>query len=84
MKLSIKSIALSAAILWGGSVLLVGLANLAAPDYGRAFLELCASIYPGYHADRTFLAVLVGTLYALVDGGVGGALFAWIHNQFAT
>ena len=83
MKLSIKAIALSAALMWGGCVLMVGLVNLAAPEYGRAFLDLCASIYPGYDADRTFFAVVVGTLYALVDGGIGGAIFAWLHNLLA-
>jgi hypothetical protein len=28
--------------------------------------------------------VIVGTLYALVDGAAGGAIFAWLYNRFAT
>jgi hypothetical protein len=26
---------------------------------------------------------LIGTGYALVDGGVGGCIFAWLCNRFA-
>jgi hypothetical protein len=25
----------------------------------------------------------VGTLYAVLDGAVGGALLAWLYNRFA-
>jgi hypothetical protein len=82
MRLSVKSLALAGAILWGASVLVMALANLIYPTYGKAFLELCASIYPGYHASGTFGDAIVGTLYAIVDGGVGGAIFGWLYNCF--
>jgi len=26
---------------------------------------------------------LVGTAYALIDGGVGGFIFGWLYNLFA-
>jgi len=84
MKLSIKALVVTAGLLWGGCVLLVGLCNLAWPMYGRAFLELCSSIYPGYHVNQTLGSVIVGTLYALVDGGVGGAIFGWLYNRLAS
>jgi hypothetical protein len=57
--------------------------NLVWPSYGREFLQLVASIYPGYHATPSFGQVIVGTLYALVDGAVGGAIFAWLYNRLA-
>jgi hypothetical protein len=82
MKLSVRSLAIASALLWGSAVLFVGLINLAAPTYGAAFLQGVSSIYPGYHDSRHFLDVLVGTAYALVDGLVGGALFAWLYNFF--
>src|SRR6267378_4286656 len=46
-----NAIALSAtvALFWGAAILVVASANLIWPTYGRAFLELAASIYPGYH-----------------------------------
>lgn len=81
MRLDPKALAYTGAALWAGSFLLVGLVNLSAPTYGLEFLELMASLYPGYTADRTFESVLVGTGYALVDGAVGGWLFGWLYNR---
>jgi hypothetical protein len=83
MKLSVKSLAIVSALLWGGGVLLVGLLNLAAPSYGAAFLEGVSSIYPGFHNSRHILDLLVGTGYALCDGAGGGALFGWLYNFFS-
>jgi hypothetical protein len=42
-----------------------------------------ASVYPGYHATRSLGDVIVGGLYGLVDGLIGGAVFAWLYNLFA-
>lgn len=82
MKLNVPAFALTAGLLWGGAVLLVALANLAWPGYGRAFLDLAASLYPGYHPGGAGAAV-VGGLYGLVDGAIGGAVFAWLYNLLA-
>ena len=81
MRLSIKSLTMTAAILWGGAVLLAGIANLIWPSYAAAFLQVVDSIYPGYHAGQGFGSVIVGTLYAIVDGAMGGLLFGWIYNR---
>jgi hypothetical protein len=59
------------------------MANLLWPPYGGAFLELMSSVYPGYRAAASLGNVIVGTLYAVVDGAIGGALFAWVYNAFA-
>jgi TRAP-type mannitol/chloroaromatic compound transport system permease large subunit len=83
MKISVKGLALASAILWGAAMLAMGLANLLWGSYGQQFLQLMASVYPGYHATRSFAEVIVGTLYGAVDGLVGGAVFAWLYNQFA-
>ncbi len=48
--------------------------------YGQAFLDVMASIYPGFHAAGTFGDAIVGTLYGVVDGAIGGAVFAWLYN----
>ena len=82
MRLSTKAVAIVSAILWGASILLVGLINLAAPAYGVNFLHGLSSVYPGFHASRTVLDVLVGTGYGIVDGAVGGFLFAFLYNIF--
>jgi hypothetical protein len=83
MRLNVKAFALTAGILWAAAVLLTGLANLIWPDYGTAFLQIMASLYPGYDATPSFGAVIIGTLYALVDGAIAGLVFAWLYNMFA-
>jgi len=83
MKFDIKALALASAILWGLAMLVTGLANLIWGNYGQQFLQTMSSVYPGYHATRSIGEVIVGTLYGVVDGLVGGAVFAWLYNQFA-
>ncbi len=82
MRLSMKALAIVSAILWGASVLLVGLINLAAPSYGANFLHGLSSVYPGFHVSRTVLDVLIGTGYGIVHGAVAGSLFALLYNLF--
>lgn len=83
MKLSVKALAISAGLLWGGAILAVGLANMCWTGYGVAFLNMAGSVYPGYTPDGSLGSVITGTLYALVDGGVAGALLAWLYNLFS-
>ena len=80
---SIKGLAITGGVFWGGSVLIVGLLNLAAPTYGLTFLWFASSVYPGYKAEPTLLSVLIGTAYAILDGAVSGAGFAWLYNFFS-
>lgn len=81
MKLNIGAAAVAAGLFWGGAIFLVGGANLAAPGYGRAVLELAASLYPGYQAGASIGQVVIATLYALADGAASGAILAWLYNR---
>jgi hypothetical protein len=84
MKLNVRALAFSAALTCGIlAMLLTGLANLMWPSYGREFLQMMASVYPGYHATRSLGQVIIGTLYGLVDGAIGGAILAWLYNLIA-
>ena len=83
MRLSIRGLAIAAALLWGGAILCVGLTNLASPSYGMNFLQTMSSVYPWFHASRTLGDVVIGTIDGLVDGAVAGLLFAWLYNSFA-
>jgi hypothetical protein len=56
------------------------MANMIWPSYGESFLQLLDSIYPGYHVSGSFGSVVIGTLYAIVDGGVGGLAFGLLYN----
>ncbi len=80
MKLAIRPLTITCAILWGGSILLCGLANMQWPPYGEAFLQMIDSIYPGYHMDGTLGSAVVGSLYGVVDGAVGGLIFGLLYN----
>jgi hypothetical protein len=83
MKLSLKALAIAGGTVWGGAILLVGLANLIWEGYGLAVLEFAASIYPGYDVEGDVGQVIVGTLYGLLDGAIGGLVFGFIYNVFA-
>jgi len=48
--------------------------------YGVAFLDMASSVYPWFHASRTFVDVIIGTADGLLDGAVAGFLFAWLYN----
>jgi hypothetical protein len=80
MKINVTVLALTVGLFWGASILIVGWANLTWPGYGRAFLEVAASIYPGYHPGAAMGSVITGTLYGLVDGAIAGAFFGWLYN----
>ena len=83
MKLSIKALALACGIIWAVVMLLVGLARMASPAYGLEFMQVMASIYPGFDTAATIKNAIVGALYGLVDAGIGGAIFAFVYNRFA-
>ena len=83
MKLDVKAMAFTIGLVWGAAMLLAGVAYLISDGYGEAFLDVMASVYPGYHASSNFGDVIVGTLYGLLDGAVGGAVIVWLYNRFA-
>jgi hypothetical protein len=80
---SIRALALTAAIVWGGCMFLTGLVNLVFPSYGVAWLHLAASIYPGYQGPAGLGSVLVVGVYGLIDGAAGGAIVGWLYNRVA-
>ena len=83
MKLSVKAFGITAALAWGGAILITGIFFLISPPYGEHFLLTISSVYPGYHASGSFLDVLAGTGYGLIDGGICGCIFAWLYNLLA-
>lgn len=83
MKLNLKAVALTSAILWGGGVLLTSLANIAWLGYGQAFLDVLASVYPGYYATASLSQAFIATFWSVVDGLLGGLVFGWLYNCLA-
>lgn len=80
MRLSIKGTAIAAGLLWGGALLLVGLINLARPEYGTNFISMMSSVYPWFHSTHTFASVVIGTIDGFIDGIIAGCLFGWLYN----
>jgi hypothetical protein len=83
MKLNVTALSLTGGLFWGAAILIVALANLIWPGYGRAFLDLTASLYPGYQPGSGPGSVVIGALYGLVDGAIAGAIFGWLYNVIA-
>jgi hypothetical protein len=83
MRFNVVVLALTVGLFCGGAIFVVAAANLIWPGYGQAFLELAASIYPGYRGNPTLGQITTGTLYGFVDGAIGGALFGWLYNLLA-
>lgn len=84
MRFNIIALAITTGLFWGAAILLVSLANLIWPGYGVALLDIAASVYPGYEVGTGIGSVIVGSLYALVDGAVAGGIFAWLYNFVAS
>ena len=82
MRVSLKAITLSSAILWGCAMLLVGLIHLASHSYGGEFLRIMSSVYPGADTAPTLGRVLLGTVYGFFDGGIAGLLFGLLYDSF--
>jgi len=78
MKLDVKALALTCGLIWG---------------LGLFFLTWWIIAFEGASGDKTFigrvylgydispLGSLIGLVWALVDGAVGGAIVAWVYNR---
>ena len=80
MKLNVKAFALSTGILWAAGVFFMTwwLILLEGASHDKVIL---GRFYLGYHVSP--LGSLVGLLWALPDGAIGGAIMAWLYNRFA-
>ena len=83
MRINIKRASLTFGMFMAILMFVVGLARLVAPDYGQAFVEVMASLYPGYTGTATFGQVIIGALYGALDGAIGGAVFGWLYNCYS-
>ena len=91
MRLNVKAMAIAMGLIWSVAVFLVALINwlqitIWNPPrielaYGAAFLNVIDSIYPGYTSGGGWPSVIIGALYAVVDGAIGGAVLAWVYNK---
>jgi hypothetical protein len=83
LRIDVKALAVTAALIWGITLLLVGSAHMVRPHFGSEFLSVVASVYPGYQASGSFRDLAVGIGYGLVDGALFGLVFGWLYNRLA-
>lgn len=82
MRFSVKAFALACGITYALAMFVGGVMALLWPDWGARFMDLAGALYPGVEG-VAFGPVVVATIYALVDGTIFGAVFAWLYNRFA-
>lgn len=76
-KLSICALGVGLGVSWGFGIFVLGvLAWLC--GYGVGMVDAFAHIYLGYAANP--LGIIIGTIWGLVDGFIGGVIIAWIYN----
>ena len=77
MKLNIRAFAFTAALIWGiGLMLITWWIMLFEGITGGSCWLSC--IYRGYSI--SFVGSLIGLAWGLVDGFIGGLIFAWLYN----
>ncbi len=81
MKLNVKAFALACALIWGLGLFVLTWWIMAFEGAAgdRTFI---GRIYIGYRISP--LGSVVGLVWALVDGLIGGAIFAWLYNLILT
>ena len=80
MKLNIKAFAITAGLLWGFGLFL-GTWWVIIFEGVTEEATLIGKFYRGYHIDP--VGSLIGLAWALPDGLIGGAIFAWLYNLIA-
>ena len=78
MRLSVKALALAAAILCGAGIFMMTWWLIIIGQSGAPIFF--TRLYPGYCVSP--LGSLIGIPYAFVDGLIFGALLAWLYNLF--
>lgn len=79
-KLSPVALGLAIGILWGVSLLVMGLvAHFYV--YGKPFVDALATLYWGY--EPSIQGSVIGGIIGLVDGFIMGALIGWLYNKFS-
>lgn len=79
-KLDTVAVAVALALVWGSGVLFLGLAAWLL-GWGVPVVSAIGSVYLGY--GPSLGGSIIGTLWALVDAAIAGALYAWIYNVIA-
>ena len=81
MKLNVKAFAIACGLLWGLGLFLCTWWVIAFEGV-TGDVTLLGRFYRGYNISPT--GSLIGLAWALADGAIGGAIFAWLYNLIIT
>jgi hypothetical protein len=77
MKLNVKAFAITCGLMWGFGVFALTWWIMAF-EGATGEVTIIGKLYRGYSI--TPLGSLIGLIWALADGFVGGLIFAWLYN----
>ncbi len=80
MKLNVKSLALTSALLWGIGIFTLTWWIIAFEGITND-ITIIGKIYRGYSISP--LGSFIGFIWAFCDGLIIGALFAWVYNKIS-
>jgi len=80
MRLDVKAFALACGLVWGIGLFL-GTWWIIALDGATGQVPFIGQIYRGYNISP--VGSIVGLAWALIDGIIGGAIFAFLYNIIA-
>jgi hypothetical protein len=81
MKLNVKAFALAFGLIWGFGLFFLTWWIMAF-DGATGEVMFIGRVYRGYTISPT--GSLIGLAWALIDGSIGGAIFAWLYNLIAS
>ncbi|MDF1544427.1 MAG: bacteriophage holin [bacterium] len=77
MSLNVKAMALTIGLIWGLGLFFITWWIILF-DGATSEPTIIGSVYRGYEISA--LGSLIGLAWGLVDGAIGGAVFAWLYN----
>lgn len=75
------ALGLTLGILWALGMLLMGVASMFF-GYGTEIVDMMGTVYLGA-GSGSWVAILLGGVWAFVDGFVCGFLIAWVYNRLS-
>jgi hypothetical protein len=80
VKLNVKAFALACGLIWGVGLFLLTWWIIAF-DGATRDVTFLGWVYRGYNISP--LGSIIGLVWGLADGAIGGAIFAWLYNLIA-
>ncbi len=79
-KLSPTGLGLAFGVLWGVSLLLLGLTTYFY-SYGKPFVDAMSTLYMGY--EPSIMGSILGGILGFINAFITGFIIAWLYNKFS-